>query len=81
MDIFIPVIIKQPVYDTLRLFIFLVVYILPDRSGRGRDVDQRLVPGCNAIGDDVIQLAPILPLMHLVHQSAVNIQAVQGVAV
>ena len=81
MDIFISIIIKQPVNDPLCLFVFLIVYILPNRSGCGRDVDQWLVPGRNAVRNDVIQLASVLPLMHLIHQATMNIQAVQGIAV
>ena len=81
MDVLVPILIEQAVDDPFRLLIFLVVDVLPDGPGSGGDINQRLLPGGDAVRDDVIQLPPVLPLMDLIHQPAMDVQAVQRVAV
>ena len=71
-----------PAVDHVLGFVILeVVYILADRAGCRCHENHRLFPGRDAVRDDVIKGPTVLPLVDLVHQSAVNVQAVEAVAV
>ena len=77
----VPVRIFVAVYDALGFFVFLVVDVLADGARGGSDKDQRLLTGRHAVGDDVVQGAPALPLVDLIHHGPVDVEAVEGVAV
>ena len=77
----VPVRIFVAVYDALGLFVFLVVDVLADGSGGGGDKSQRLCAGLIAVGNDVVQRSAVFPLMDLVHHRAVDVEAVERVAV
>ena len=69
------------VNDPLYLLVLLVVQILTNLAGGRGDEQQRLLAGGHTVGDDVVQLPPVLPLVNLVEQRAMNVEAVQRVAV
>ena len=77
----VPVRIFVAVYDALGLFVFLVVDVLADGARGGGDKDQRLLTGRHAVGNNVVQGAPALPLVDLIHHGPVDVGAVKGVAV
>ena len=77
----VPVRIFVAVDDALGFFVFLVVDVLADGARGGSDKDQRLLTGRHAVCDDIIQGAPALPLVDLIHQYTMHIQTIQGVAV
>ena len=77
----VPVRILVAVDDALGLFVFLVVDVLADGARGGGDKDQRLLAGRDAVGGNVVQGAPALPLVQLVHHGPVDVEAVEGVAV
>ena len=77
----VPVRIFVAVDDALGFFVFLVVDILADGARGGGDKDQRLLAGRDAVGGNVVQGAPVFPLVQLVHHGPVDVEAVEGVAV
>ena len=54
--------------QAISIVILFVVDILADHAGCGTHEDQRLISGCDAVGDDVEQRPAVLPLMDLVKE-------------
>ena len=67
--------------QTLDLVVLLVVEILAHRAGGRGHEDQRLFAGNDTVGDDIVKLPAVSPLVELVHQSAMNVQSVERAAV
>ena len=62
--------------DARGVLVPVVVDVLAHGACRGSDEYQRLLARGRAVGHDVIERTPVLPLVNLVHQNAVDVQTI-----